>query len=159
MPRFQRKNSPFQDIEIERVRDADGGKSFNISVTIDANPHDQLAGLELTFTGAPTPFLLPTLFGLDGFGFCRGGGLDRGDFKALKALIDKTKMLEGAFEFRFTDDGAVEAAGCYFCDVDGDGVAEDVRKCPSFTSDEDATGNTLVDDLVFALSGGDALAF
>lgn len=157
MPFFRRKKSPFEDISRERVRDEDGEKSYNITLTIDANPHDDLSGLQLTFIGAPTPFLIPTLFGVSGRE-C-GAGLDRSDFAALRELIGKTTMLEGEFVFRFTDDGVVETNGCYFCDDNGDGVAEGVRKCTSFTSDADATGDTVVDDLLTVFNGADDLVF
>ena len=159
MPRLNRKKLPFEDFSVERVRDEDGNKSFNISVTIDANPHDDLSGLQLTFVGASTPFLLPALFGIDLLEADRSDRLDRSDFTALKSLIDKTTMLEGEFVFAFQDDGSVAADGCYFCDDDADGVAEGPRKCDSFTSDSADDGNTLVDDLLLTLNQGDDLIF
>ena len=159
MPRHKRKKLPFQDFSVERVREEDGSKSFNLSITIDANPYDELSGLELKFVGAPSPFLIPTLFGLGGFGSCRNERLDRSDFKALKSLVEKTTMLEGEFVFQFQDDGSIAADGCYFCDDNGDGVAEGARKCTGFTSDAAETGQTLVDDMLVALSQGNDLIF
>lgn len=161
MPRrkLKKKFLPFEDISVERVRDEDGSKTFDISFTIDANPKDGLSGLQLTFVGAPTPFLLPTLFGLGGGGFCRGERLDWNDLKALRSLVEKTTMLEGEFFFRFQDDGTVEAEGCYFCDDNADGFAEGPRKCGSFTSDSAETGRTVVDDLLISLSQSDDLVF
>jgi len=150
-----RKKSPFQDLSVEAQRSEDGEKTYNLTLTIDANPHDDLSGLELTFIGAPTPFFIPTLFGLD----CRGPGLDRGDFRALRELVEKTTMLEGEFVFRYGDDGSVTADGCYFCDDDRDGIAEGPSKCTSFTSDAAETGDTVVDDLLVALTPTDAFIF
>ncbi|WP_135502067.1 hypothetical protein [Roseovarius aestuariivivens] len=147
-----------------------GPATFDVTLHIDGNLDDDLSGLTLRFEDVSSPGQVFSLFGMPWYGDTPAQSAaepakDNAAIWALSKVIEISKMVEGEFVFTPNEDGTTTAEGCYFCDDNADGVidrtgAEAIQKCSFFTTSLEPSDNTpasgdgLVDELIFVFEGG-----